>query len=89
MKRFNMMVAKPYLDKQSGQTKTRWVKTGTAVETTGQDGQLKIFGDIDAAPVGSWWDGSYNLFEHQIDNQSANIAHSNSQQQQGYREQRR
>lgn len=58
-----MMVAKPYLDKQSGQTKTKWVKIGSAVEMAGNDGQMKTFGDVDALPTGGWWDGSFQLFE--------------------------
>ena len=78
-----MMVAKPYLDKQSGQTKTKWVKIGTAVEMAGNDGQMKTFGDIDTMPTGAWWDGSFQLFEQ--DNQQQ--GQGNQQQQNGYNQQ--
>jgi len=82
VKRYNMMVAKPYFDKQSNQNKTKWVKIGTAIEMAGQDGKMKIFGDIDSTPTGAWWDGGYQLFEQDTQQQG-----QNQQQQQGYGQQ--
>ena len=93
MRRFNVMVAKPYFDKQSNTTKTKWVKIGSAVELAGTDGQLKTFGDIEATPTGTWWDGSFQLFEAdqqqqpQQNNQQQGY-NNNQQPQQQYQQQR-
>jgi len=93
MKKFNIMVAKPYFDKQSNTNKTKWVRIGSAVEMAGNDGQMKTFGDIDAVPIGTWWDGSIQLFE--ADQQQQNQPNSQQQkngynqpQQHGYQQQR-
>ena len=88
MKRFNMMVAKPYFDKQANMNKTKWVKIGTAVEMVGNDGQLKIFGDIDSTPT-FVWDGSFQLFEQEDRQQQPQQQQGGYQQQQqgGYQQQ--
>lgn len=75
MKRFNIMTAKSY-SKADGSQGTKWVKLGSVVMK--DDG--KLFGDLDSIPLGSWFDGSIQLFEADQQQQSNN----NQPQQNSY-----
>ena len=82
MKKFNIMAAKPYTDKQ-GVEKTKWVKIGSSVEMTDNQGNTKRFGDFDAIPTGTWWDGSFQEFEQEQQGQGGGGGYQQPQQQQG------
>ena len=77
MKRLNIMAAKAYTTKQ-GEDKTQWVKIGSAVQT--DDG--KMFGNIDAIPSGTWWDGSVQYFEQEQQQQGQQQGQQQQPQQQ-------
>ncbi len=55
--RYNVSVAKEY-DTNNGK-RTQWVPIGNAVKF--DDGS--IIGNINALPVGAWWDGSFSIFK--------------------------
>ena len=57
MKKFSIVTGKKYI-KQDGTQGTKWVKLGTVTQKA--DGSF--FGDLDSLPVGSWFDGTINLF---------------------------
>lgn len=57
MKKFSIVTGKKYL-KQDGTQGTKWVKLGTVTQKA--DGSF--FGELDSLPVGSWFDGTINLF---------------------------
>jgi hypothetical protein len=65
MKRFNVLAAKKY-QKQDGSQGTKWVKLGTVMQK--QDGSM--FGELDCIPLGSWFDGSVQLYP--VEQQSSN-----------------
>ena len=57
MKKFSIVTGKKYI-KQDGTQGTKWVKLGTVTQKA--DGSF--FGELDSLPVGSWFDGTINLF---------------------------
>ena len=57
MKKFSIVTGKKYI-KQDGTQGTKWVKLGTVTQKS--DGSF--FGELDSLPVGSWFDGTINLF---------------------------
>ena len=57
MKKFSIVTGKKY-PKQDGTQGTKWVKLGTVTQKS--DGSF--FGELDSLPVGSWFDGTINLF---------------------------
>ena len=57
MKKFSIVTGKKY-PKQDGTQGTKWVKLGTVTQKA--DGSF--FGELDSLPVGSWFDGTINLF---------------------------
>jgi len=78
MRKMNISVPMMYKDKH-GADKTKWINIGNIVIT--DDG--KVFGDINATPVGDW-DGSFSCFdreEKQNNNQNQN---QNQTHPQGY-----
>ena len=85
------MTAKKYT-KADGSEGTKWVKLGSVV----MNDEGRMFGDLDAIPCGSWFDGSIQLFEaeqannqtqkHNNNQQNSN-QHQNNNQYQGYNQQ--
>ena len=58
--RHNVCAAKEYTTSQ-GEVKTQWVKLGTSV--TFDDGSYLI--NINALPIGNWWDGTLQGFKQE------------------------
>ena len=74
MKKFSIVTGKKY-PKQEGTQGTKWVKLGTVTQKA--DGSF--FGELDSLPVGSWFDGTINLFPvEQQQSQGNNITSSNN-----------
>ena len=80
MQRFNIMAAKPYIDKQSQEQKTKWVKLGSIVIMQDNQGKQKMFGDLDCIPAGAWFDGSIQLFEADQQQGGGNAPQQNQHQ---------
>lgn len=77
MKRFNIIAAKKY-QKQDGTQGIKWVRLGLATQKA--DGSF--FGEIDSLPVGSWFDGTINLFpiEQQAQGNQSTSSNNNTNQ---------
>jgi hypothetical protein len=70
-----------YQDRQTGQTKGRWLRIGTAFQH--DDGGISI--KLDCVPVGQDWDGWVSMFPRdQNQSQQQMPPPQNYQQPQGY-----
>ena len=78
MRKMNISVAKNYTDKHTNAIKTKWINIGSLV--IGDDG--KVFGEIEAIPVGIT-ELKFNCFDR--DDSKAQSS-NNTQTNQGYQQ---
>jgi hypothetical protein len=71
--KFDAVAAKKYTN-GDGEEKTQWINVGRAVEWN--DGGIEI--ELNAVPVGAWWNGKIKLFVQKPKNQSAPPSRSTS-----------
>jgi len=77
MRKLNISVAKPYIDKNTNAQKTKWINVGSLVIS--DDG--KVFGEIESIPVGLT-DFKFNCFDKEERPQNNQQQGYNQQQQQ-------